>query len=179
MATKTATKPTVKKRKKATKTPDIAASYNKFKTFGGKQYTGMAIGRSHKWYYDKGTWKEKKITPDMWDIHYAVTKRRAGKAPEGSGAAVGTEYHWYILADQHVKKLDANSYSTELDGLKFKLAHMRVGTEKWSSSEKARRKKLIKLLQNIIKQLEEEIEHPEEITDDENVTPEFKVEESN
>lgn len=177
MATKTAAKPAVRKRKTATKKkPDIAASYNKFKTFGGKQYTGMAIGRSHKWYYDKGTWKEKKITPDMWDIHYAVTKRRAGKAPEGSGAAVGTEYHWYILADQHVKKLDANSYTTELDGLKFKLAHMRADTEKWSLSEKGRRKKLIKLLQNIIKELEEEIENPEEIEDDGTVTPEFKVE---
>jgi hypothetical protein len=178
MATKAATKSPAPKRKtnvvKAKK--DVAASYNKFKMFGGKQYTGMAIGRSHKWYYDKGTWKEKKITPDTWQIHYEVTKRRAGKAPEGSGAAVGTGYHWYILADQHVVKMDANSYTTELSGLKFKLAHMRAGTDKWSLSEKGRRKKLIKLLQNMIKELEEEVENPEELEHPENVTPELHIE---
>jgi hypothetical protein len=28
----------------------------------------MAIGRSHKWYYDRGEWKETKITPDVWEI---------------------------------------------------------------------------------------------------------------
>lgn len=43
-----------------------------------------------------------KITPDLWTISYAVTKRRAGRAPKGSGVPVGTEYHWYIVAHQHV-----------------------------------------------------------------------------
>ena len=42
---------------------DIAASYNQYKTYEGKQYTGMKIGRSHKWYYDKGTWVDKKNHP--------------------------------------------------------------------------------------------------------------------
>src|SRR5436190_9159680 len=84
---------------------DAAVSYNEFKTHEGHRYTGMKVGRSHKWYYDKGEWKEKKITPDLWQISYAVTKRRAGRAPEGSGVAVGTEYHWYILAHQNVCKL--------------------------------------------------------------------------
>lgn len=50
--------------KKKARTSGIAASYNQFKEFGGKQYTGMQVGRSHKWYYDKGEWKETKITPD-------------------------------------------------------------------------------------------------------------------
>jgi hypothetical protein len=45
----------------------------------------MKIGRSHTWRYDRGEWKETKITPDLWQIGYAVTKRRAGRAPEGSG----------------------------------------------------------------------------------------------
>lgn len=81
----------------------------------------MKIGRSHKWYYDKGEWKEKKISPDDWEFTYAVTKRRAGKAPEGSGAPVGTEYHWYILAHQHVSKLNANDYATNMTGFKYKL----------------------------------------------------------
>jgi len=139
---------------------DIAASYNEFKEFEGQQYTGMKIGRSHKWYYEKGIWKETKITPDLWKIDYAVVKRRAGKAPEGSGVPVGTEYHWYILSHQHVRKLDANSYTTALTGLKYKLAHKRAGNEKWSVTEKGQKKRLIKLLQDLITSLEKE---PEEI----------------
>ncbi|HZD35435.1 MAG TPA: hypothetical protein VE130_09545 [Nitrososphaeraceae archaeon] len=90
----------------------IIDSYDKFKEFDGIEYTGMKVGRSHKWYYDKGEWKEKKITPNQWDFTFSVDKRRAGKAPEGSGAPVGTEYHWYILAYQDVKKMDANRYTT-------------------------------------------------------------------
>src|SRR5215204_1434849 len=133
---------------------DIAASYNQYKFFEGQQYTGMKIGRSHKWYYDKGEWKDHKITPDLWEVEYQVAKRRAGKAPEGSGVPVGTEYHWYILAHQHVKKLDANSYSTTLTGLKYKLAHKRFDKEKWNISDAAQRKRLIKLLKEITDGLE-------------------------
>ncbi|MFL5765514.1 MAG: hypothetical protein ACJ77K_16335 [Bacteroidia bacterium] len=125
--------------KKAALEKDIAASYNEFKEFEGKQYTGMKIGRSHKWNYDKGVWKEKKITPDEWEINYAVNKRRAGKAPEGSGVPVGTQYHWYILSHQYVTKLDANTYTTAMSGLKFKLAHKRSGSEKWSISERTQK----------------------------------------
>src|SRR3954466_11893037 len=117
--------------KKSSAKKDVAESYNHFKIFQGKQYTGMAVGRSHKWYYDQGIWIDKKITPEKWLINFEVTKRRAGKAPEGSGVPVGTEYHWYILAHQMVKKLDANSYSTAMNGLKFKLAHKRTTSEKW------------------------------------------------
>lgn len=135
---------------------DIADTYNEFKEFEGRQYTGMKVGRSHKWYYDKGVWKETKMTPDLWQINYGVVKRRAGKAPEGSGVPVGTEYHWYILAHQNVRKLDANSYTTALTGLKYKLAHKRADKGKWSVSEKTQRKKLIKVLQDMIKQLEKD-----------------------
>lgn len=42
----------IKKTKRSKK--EIAESYNQFKFFEGQQYTGMKIGRSHKWYYDKG-----------------------------------------------------------------------------------------------------------------------------
>src|SRR6266481_5979397 len=143
---------TITKRKKQTKSAkkksgavngDILASYNKFKQFEGKQYSGMKIGRSHKWYYDKGEWKEKKITPDLWEISYSVTKRRAGKAPESSGVPVGTEYHWYILAHQNVKKINANDYTTAMSGLKYKLAHKRAGKDKWSTTAKTQRKHLV------------------------------------
>lgn len=57
----------------------------------------MKVGRTHKWNYDKGEWKEKKVTPGKWQFNYNVTKRSAGTAPEGSGVPVGTGYHWYIL----------------------------------------------------------------------------------
>ena len=116
--------------KRSTNEPksDPAVSYNDFKEHEGQRYTGMKIGRSHKWYYDKGEWKEKKITPDLWQVSYAVTKRRAGRAPEGSGVPVGTEYHWYVLAHQNTTKRSANDYTTSLTGLRFKIAHKRAGT---------------------------------------------------
>jgi hypothetical protein len=149
---KSSGKSTKRMQKEADK--DLSKTYNQFKEFEGQKYTGMKIGRSHKWYYDKGEWKETKVTPDLWTISYAVTKRRAGHAPEGSGVPVGTEYHWYILAHQHVRKLNANDYTTALTGLKYKLAHKRADHDKWNISEKAQRKRLIKMLKDMIDQLE-------------------------
>jgi hypothetical protein len=135
---------------------DISKTYNELKEFGGKQYTGMKVGGSHKWYYDKGEWKEKKITPDKWEFTYDVIKRRAGHAPEGSGVPVGTEYHWYILAHQNVRKLDANNYTTSMAGLKYKLAHKRAEKDKWSTTDSAQRERLIHILQELIAQLKNE-----------------------
>lgn len=143
--------------RKSEKKRDLATTYNEFKTFGDQQYTGMKVGRTHKWYYDKGEWKEKKVTPDEWEFNYGVVKRRAGRAPEGSGVQVGTEYHWYILAHQKVQKITANDYTTSMTGLKIKLAHRRADHTAWSASEKARRRKLIKILQRMISQLEQEL----------------------
>jgi hypothetical protein len=135
----------------------VSDSYNRYKEHKGKQYTGMQIGRSHKWYYDKGEWKETKITPDLWRIFFSVTKRRAGKAPEESGAKVGTAYHWYILAHQRVQKLNANDYSTTLMGLKYKLAHKRADNDKWSARAPTQRAHLVKFLKEWLRQLEEEV----------------------
>jgi hypothetical protein len=137
---------------------DVAVSYNEFKEYEGQRYTGMKIGRSHKWYYDQGEWKETKITPDLWQIGYAVTKRRAGRAPEGSGVPVGTEYHWYVLAHQNVAKQNANDYTTSLTGLKFKIAHKRAGSDKWSATPKTQRKRMIQFLQGVIADLEKQNE---------------------
>jgi hypothetical protein len=153
---KPASKKLLPAKKKAEVKKDIAKTYNEYKKFEGKQYTGMKIGRAHKWYYDKGEWKEKKVTPDDWEFTYAVTKRRAGKAPEGSGAPVGTEYHWYILAHQNVRKLNANDYTTSMTGLKVKIAHKRADHDKWNISDRAQRKRLIKVLQDMIDKLQQE-----------------------
>ncbi|MEW6467410.1 MAG: hypothetical protein AB1458_00715 [Bacteroidota bacterium] len=142
---------------------DSAASYDRFKRHEGKFYTGMKVGRRHKWYYGQGEWKERKVTPDKWEITYNVTKRRAGKAPEGSGVPVGTEYHWLIIANQNVKKLNANDYSTAMSGYKYKVAHKRAGSEKWSASERAQRKRTIQLLGELAEQLKHELMVDEEV----------------
>jgi len=155
----------MEKTTKKTRTPpkqppreDVAATYDEFKEFEGRKYTGMKIGRGHKWHYDQGTWTETKITPEEWRVEYNVTKRRVGKAPEGSGVPVGTGYHWYILAHQNVTKLNANDYSTSLRGMKFKLAHRRADKGTWSASTQAQRKHMVKILQAVIEDLEKEIE---------------------
>jgi hypothetical protein len=136
---------------------DISKRYNEYKEFEGKKYTGMRVGGTHQWYYDKGEWKEKKITPDKWEFTYATNKRRAWQAPEGSGVPVGTEYHWYLLAHQNVRKLDANSYTTSMEGLKYKLAHKRAEIGKWSSTDYAQKERLIQILEELIDQLKKEM----------------------
>ena len=144
------------KKRSAQKAAKQSGSYDAFKVYKNRQYTGMKIGRSHHWHYDKGDWKETKITPDLWEISYAVTKRRAGKAPANSGVPIGTAYQWYILAHQKVEKLTANDYSTELTGLKFKLAHRRADSAKWNVKAPTQRKHLVKFLKEIIDQLEKD-----------------------
>jgi hypothetical protein len=134
--------------------PDYAKSYNKFKKFKGKTYTGAKVGRGQRWHYAVGEWKERKITPERWQFSYNVGKRRTGNAPEGSGAPIGTQYHWFIIADQIVKKLDANNYSTEMIGTKFKVAHKRAGKNKWSANELKQRQEMVKDLKKIIDELE-------------------------
>ena len=151
-----AVKPSSAKRSTDEAKSNPAVSYNEFKEYEGQRYTGMKIGRSHKWRYDQGEWKETKITPDLWQISYAVSKRRAGRAPEGSGVPVGTEYHWYVLAHQNVAKQTANDYSTSLTGLKFKIAHKRADSEKWSATPKTQCKRMIMFLQSVIADLEKQ-----------------------
>ena len=150
-------KPKVKKPRDEARS-DGAVSYNEFNEYESQRYTGMKIGRSHKWRYDRGEWKETKITPDLWQIGYAVTKRRAGRAPEGSGVPVGTEYHWYVLAHQNVAKQTANDYTTSLTGIKFKIAHKRADTGKWSATPRTQRKRMITFLRGVIADLEKQAE---------------------
>ncbi|HEX5172016.1 MAG TPA: hypothetical protein VFW11_22715 [Cyclobacteriaceae bacterium] len=130
------------------------SNYDRFKSYKGQVYTGMKIGRSHKWNYDSGIWRETKVTPDRWELSFNVIKRRAGKAPKGSGVPVGTAYHWFILSHQFVEKLNANDYITSMTGLKFKLAHKRSDKKKWSVSETTQHKNLIRILKAFIQELE-------------------------
>lgn len=111
----------------STKKPGFQGGYNAMKTFNGQYYSGMGIGQSHVWNYQPGVWKETKKEPDLWEIDYKTPKIRNHKAPSGSGAPVGTEYHWLVVASQRVVKVDANTYETHLTGSKYKLAHKSVG----------------------------------------------------
>src|SRR5699024_10624162 len=92
---------------------------------------------------------------------YQTKKRRAGKAPEGSGAPVGTGYNWLIVAHQRVDKEDANTYMTRLEGEKFKVAHLRAKKGKWNVSEKKQRKKVIEYLEEVISDIKEADEDEE------------------
>lgn len=85
--------------------------YNALKTFNGQVYSGMAIGGSHKWNYDQGVWTETKTEPDLWRIDFQTNKRRARNAPKNSGAPVGTEYHWLIVAHQVCEPLRGDERS--------------------------------------------------------------------
>ncbi|KAJ5626282.1 hypothetical protein N7510_002591 [Penicillium lagena] len=123
--------------------------YNAIKTHHGQVYSGMAIGGSHTWNYDPGIWKETKEEPDRWSIDYQTHKRRARKAPQGSGAPVGTEYHWLIVGHQHVRKVDANTYETHLTGSKYKLAHKTATSSAWSiPTVRGQREREIELLED-------------------------------
>ncbi|QYS98040.1 Mannose-6-phosphate isomerase [Trichoderma simmonsii] len=123
--------------------------YNSLKSFNGQYYSGMAVGGSHTWNYDGGVWHEVKEEPDLWKIDYMTNKKRAKKAPERSGAPVGTEYHWLIVAHQHVRKIDANTYETNLEGSKYKLAHKGAASNTWSiPTVKGQREREVELLED-------------------------------
>jgi hypothetical protein len=125
----------------------FAGGYNALKSYKGQYYSGMAVGGSHTWNYDQGVWKETKEEPDLWRIDYRTNKRRARRAPQGSGAPVGTEYHWLIVGHQHVKKVDANTYETVLEGSKYKLAYKSASSNMWSvPTVKKQREREVELL---------------------------------
>lgn len=88
---------------------DIASTYNELKqleeVYGNE--TGIMI---------RGSGKRRRLP--LTNGSSIMQSRK-----EDSGIPVGTEYHWYILAQQSVRKLDANKYSTSMTGLKYKLGH--------------------------------------------------------
>lgn len=97
----TTTNPTTFSANSSTTTgPEHGRNYNALKSHKGQVYSGMAVGGSHTWNYEPGVWTETKEEPDLWRIEYRTDKKRARKAPRGSGAPVGTEYHWLIVGHQ-------------------------------------------------------------------------------
>jgi len=133
-------------------------AYDDVKEFEGETYSGMAVGGEHTWLYPNGLWKETKVAPDRWDFTFNSIKERERSAPPGSGVPVGTQYHWYILADQRVRKIDADSYTTFMSGVKYKLAHKRPHWRKWSSEypeQTSETEKLIDILEGTLARFRE------------------------
>ncbi len=131
------------------------AYYNAFKEHNGQKYTGMSIGGNHRWKYDNGVWGETKVTPDKWKFQFTCQKNRMHEAPRGTGALKGTEFHWYIIADQKVVKLDENTYKTLMIGSKFKIGHKRPNWNVWNYNyrHESYEDKIIKILEETIKLL--------------------------
>ena len=108
-------------------------AYDDLKEFEGEEYSGMYVGGQHTWRYTDAVWREQKVAPDAWEFSLTSVKKRDRPAPPGSGAAVFTEYHWYLLAHQWARKIDADSYTTFMSGMKYKVAHKRPHWRAWSS----------------------------------------------
>jgi len=133
-------------------------TYDDFKEFEGEVYSGMPVGGRHTWSYTDAVWRERKVAPDRWQFVLTSRKRRAGPAPAGSGAPLDTQYHWYILAHQWVRKIDGDSYSTFMSGVKHKLAHKRPSWRKWSSEypdQPSDRERLARILEGALARLRE------------------------
>lgn len=108
-------------------------AYDDPKTWQGRRYSGMSVGGRHDWDYVDGRWREVKVAPDQWDFTFTSEKRRRRAAPVGSGAEPGTKFHWFLLAHQRVRKVDADTYETFMEGSKWKVAHRKPQWRRWSS----------------------------------------------
>lgn len=133
-------------------------SYDTLKSHNGQRYSGMPIGCSHTWNYPNGLRTEKKVAPDQWTFGFKSLKVRDKPAPAGSGASLGSQYHWYVLASQKVRKLDADSYQTLMEGLKFKVAHKRPHWRKWSceyEEQLSEQERITQILEKVLSNLKE------------------------
>ncbi|MFX0135137.1 MAG: hypothetical protein ACFFDN_15955 [Candidatus Hodarchaeota archaeon] len=129
--------------------------YNSIKEFNGQKYSGMTVGGKHSWNYNKGIWNETKIMPNKWKFDFTCNKYRNHQAPPGTGAPNKTEFHWYIIADQKVVKIDENTYQTVMEGLKYKVAHKRPNFKYWSYvyRHQSYEDKIIEILEETLKKL--------------------------
>lgn len=142
-------------------------AYDDLKDFQGEPYTGMPVGGRHTWRYTNAVWREVKVTPDEWDFTLTSTKERDRESPAGSGAALDTQYHWYLLAHQFVRKIDADRYTTFMSGLKYKIAHKRPAWRTWSSgldAEDSERDRVLAILEGAVDRLRgRTARHPSEL----------------
>lgn len=125
-------------------------AYDELKEFEGEEYSGMPVGGQHTWHYTDALWRERKVAPDAWEFTFTSVKKRDRPAPVGSGAAIFSEYHWYLLAHQWARKIDTDSYTTFMSGMKYRVAHKRPHWRAWSSAypgAEAERDRIIDILE--------------------------------
>ncbi|MDP2846545.1 MAG: hypothetical protein Q8N79_10820, partial [Candidatus Methanoperedens sp.] len=75
------------------------------------------------------------------------------------GVPLKTQYHWYIIGDQRVLKIDKDSYETVMEGMKYKIGHRRPYWKNFSyvyPGQITYRQKLIQIFRDMLKRLEEE-----------------------
>ena len=133
--------------------------YDDLKMYKNRPYTGMEIGKSHLWDYKNGKWFETKIAPDKWTIKFDSLKTRTHIAPQNSGAGFHSQFHWYIIADQIATKMDANSYTTSMKGIKFKVGHKRPYWKTFSYNYPEQipyKERIIQILEDTINRLKSE-----------------------
>jgi len=136
---------------------DNRKKYDELKEFDGQVYTGMEVGGHHDWNYPDGEWNETKVAPDRWTFTFTSNKGRMRSAPKGSGADVGSKFHWFIVADQKAVKTDENTYKTVMSGVKFKVGHARPNWKAWSYdyNKECYEDIVIEFLKRMITELEE------------------------
>ena len=81
----------------------------------------MRVGGSHKWYYDKGIWSEKKITPDKWELFILSTKRGLGM-PQKDQEFQSERSIIDILAHQNVRKFRCKQLFNFNDGINIQIS---------------------------------------------------------
>jgi hypothetical protein len=116
----------------------------------------MKVGNSHHWNYKNGKWYETKEAPDRWSFKFNALKTRVNSAPNNTGTAINTKFHWYILADQIATKINNNSYMTSMKGVKFKIGHKRPQWHTFSYNYPEQityKEHLINILENMIKRI--------------------------
>ncbi|MFX1374732.1 MAG: hypothetical protein ACFFA0_02865 [Promethearchaeota archaeon] len=116
----------------------------------------MKVGGSHSWNYNNGKWFETKKAPDKWTFSFDSLKTRIIPAPRNTGATRKTQFHWYIIADQIATKVDQNSYTTSMKGVKFKIGHKRPEWRTFSynyPNQITYKERIIKILEEVIKKL--------------------------
>ncbi len=131
-------------------------AFDDLKKFQGMVYSGMPVGGMHVWEYPHGRWQEQKVAPDRWVFSFQSEKKRERQAPEGSGALPGTQYHWFIIAHQRVRKVDKDTYETVMEGVKYKVAHKRPYWRRWSTEypdHEPEKEILIRILEEYLKEL--------------------------
>lgn len=94
-------------------------------TKDGQKYSGTPIGYAHHWKYEDPDVQEQKISPEQWQFKMTCLKRKVQKTNTNGSIQPGTQYHWYFIGDQIVRKIDENTYQTDLNAIKYKLGHKR------------------------------------------------------